>query len=141
MRVLIDASAFVKLLIAEPGREEVAAIWADADAVLASRILYPEARSALARAHRHRRLSAGGLRTAREGLEMRWDQVGVVELHDGVARLAGDVAEMLGLRARDAVHVASALIVGETTLVTFDERLASAAHEAGLAVAGVSPGE
>jgi hypothetical protein len=137
MRILIDASAFVKLLIAEPGREQATAIWSDADAVLASRILYPEARGALARAHRERRLSSGGLRAARKHLELRWDQLGIVELHDGVARLAGDIAEMLGLRAGDAVHLASALIVGpDTTLVTYDERLASAAHEAGLAVAG-----
>ena len=141
MKILIDASAFVKLLIEEPGSDEAASIWDEATDLLASRFLYPEARAALGRAARLGRLTPRGLERSRGLLEARWAEVRVVELHDGLDRLAGEVAELLGLRAGDAVHLASALIVGETTLVTFDERLASAAHEAGLAVAGVSPGE
>jgi predicted nucleic acid-binding protein len=60
-----------------------------------------------------------------------------VELEPGVARAAGEVAEGFGLRAYDAVHLASALVVdeGDTLVGTGDRALATAASAAGLGVA------
>lgn len=52
------------------------------------------------------------------------------EVRDNAARLPG------GLRSLDAVHVASAALLGSelTALITYDQRMAEAAHHAGLPV-------
>jgi uncharacterized protein len=66
----------------------------------------------------------------------------VVELDEGLGEAAGDLAEHHDLRALDAVHLASALAGGRRVIVaTWDDRLATAAREAGLTVAPVpNPG-
>jgi uncharacterized protein len=135
VRALIDTSALVKILMEEPGGDEAVDLWDGAEIVLASRLLYPEARSAVARAHRGGRLSQRQLRLARDRLEARWTEVRVVELSEDVARLAGDASEAYGLAAGDAVHLASGLVVGGVTLITWGRRLGLAAHDAGLSVA------
>ena len=60
-----------------------------------------------------------------------------MEVHPHLAQAAGDGAKRFDLRAYDAVHLASALVVdeGSTVLVTWDHALASAASAAGLNVA------
>ena len=60
----------------------------------------------------------------------------MVELDGSVAEIAGDVAERFALRAYDAVHLASALAIGDDDLVllTWDERLAAAGRRAELDV-------
>lgn len=56
-----------------------------------------------------------------------------------LTRQAGDLAEDLALRGYDAVHLASALALGDdTTLVTWDEDLKRAAAQSGCAVAPAS---
>jgi uncharacterized protein len=53
-----------------------------------------------------------------------------------LAREAGELAEELALRAYDAVHLASALALGDaTTLISWDRELRLAAAERGCAVA------
>jgi len=52
-----DTSAVVPLLIAEPGSARAATLWDQADRVISVRLLYPEARTALADAKRLGRLS------------------------------------------------------------------------------------
>ncbi len=96
----------------------------------------PESRAALAAAHRGRRLSAAGYRKAREQFESLRDELTLVGIDGPLAQRAGDLAEELGLRGYDAVHLASALSLGtETTLVTWDEDLKRAAAKSGIAVA------
>ena len=64
MIAFFDTSALLKLIIAEPGEEAALGVWGDADEVVASVLLYPEARAALARARRGRRVR-GAARCAR----------------------------------------------------------------------------
>jgi predicted nucleic acid-binding protein len=60
----------------------------------------------------------------------------LVGLDQALARRAGDVAAEVGLRGYDAVHLASAMLLGATTtFVTWDAELRSAAHGCGLSVA------
>lgn len=70
---------------------------------------------------------------AREAVGERLDDVGITT---EVLRLAGSVAEVHVLRAYDAVHLASALLVDDAEMIfaTGDRRLAAAAREAGLVV-------
>jgi uncharacterized protein len=58
----------------------------------------------------------------------------------GLARRAGEYAEDLGLRGYDAVHLATALELGdeEVVVVTWDRDLARATEQVGLGLAGLS---
>jgi len=127
----------VKLLLAEEGSGQAAELWDGAAAVRMASVGYAEVRAALAAARRSRRLSRGGLATARAKLERRWSEIDVQDLDDLLVRMAGDVAETFALRALDAVHLAAALALDDEELVfaSWDERLRTAAQTEGLAVA------
>jgi predicted nucleic acid-binding protein len=111
-------------------------LWNSRHRVALGTLAYPEARAALAAARRARRLTAIGYRTAVEDLEMLHAGALIVEIDDSLARRAGDLAAEHQLRGYDAVHLASALRLGDQTmLVTWDVRLHAAAVASGLAVA------
>lgn len=102
-------------------------------------LAYPEARAALAAAHRDGRLTAAGYRTAVTDFETLHATALIVGIDDSLARHAGDLAAEHRLRGYDAVHLASALRLGpQTTIVTWDERLKDASAAAGLGVAPAS---
>lgn len=132
-----DSSAFVKLLIEEPGRDLAVDVWNDADRNIASRLAIPEVSAALAAASRSGRLDA---RSARE-VRRRWAQhlrsVELIELSVIVGDRAADLAVEHTLSGADAVHLASVLMLAqaEPVLITWDRRLAAAAATAGLSVA------
>lgn len=82
------------------------------------------------------RLTAANHLKAVEDFEAIQDELLLVGVDGPLAREAGDLAEQLGLRGYDAVHLASALTLGEpTTVVTWDEDLRSAAAGSGCAIA------
>jgi predicted nucleic acid-binding protein len=111
------------------------AVWSSESPLLSSRLTYVEARAAVAAARRSRRLSRTGHLRAREQLESLWEQIDVIELDAPLAQSADGLAEAHGLRAGDAVQLASALLSRAPVLATWDVALARAATEAGLAVA------
>lgn len=112
-------------------------LWSSADAVWSARLVYVEARSALARAFRDRRVSPRILAESRLNLEARFARLDLVELVPTVVALAGDLAEAHRLRAYDAVHVASALALDDPDLivVSWDRDVRRAAAGAGLDIA------
>jgi uncharacterized protein len=134
-----DASAFVKLMLPELGSGEALDLWRRADHVLSSRLLYPEGRSAVARAVRAGRLQRRRGRQAREVLETLWRDVDVIELGPPLAKLAGDLAEQHSLKASDAVHLAAATAMSTSPLVfvASDLALTDAARRDGFTVAAV----
>ncbi len=139
MILYLDASAVVKLYVAEAASDLVRELVEQADAIFTVRITYAEVRAALARGRREGLLSAGKLRAAVRLLDEDWGRYSVVEVSDALVRLAGSLSERHALRGYDAVQLAGALEVsevGETTRFgCFDERLAVAADGEGLAVA------
>lgn len=104
---------------------------------MASNVLVdPEGRAALASARRANRLSAGDYGKAVTDFESLQGELVMVGVDGQLARHAGELAEELGLRGYDAVHLASAFALGsETTLVTWDRDLAGAAMSSGFGVA------
>jgi predicted nucleic acid-binding protein len=138
--VYFDASAFVKLLVEEPGTELAVALWDGCDAAVSSRLAYPEVRAALAAAHRNHDLDRDGLAQAEESWAEFWGATRPVELTPTVSRHAGDLAKELSLRGADAVHLASALALSDQSLVVavWDRRLHAGALSARLRVAPVS---
>jgi len=132
--VYFDSSAFVKLLVDEPGTELAEGLWTGCDAAVSSRLAYPEVRAALAAAHRARRLRSAELGRAEATWERIWAATRPVELTDAVTRHAGHLATDHALGGADAVHLASLLAVGraETLMAVWDLRLRSGAHSAGV---------
>jgi uncharacterized protein len=135
--VYFDASAFVKLLAEEPGTDLAAQLWDGCDAAVASRLAYPEVRAALAAAGRNHDLSEDELDGAEQAWEEYWAASRPVELTAAVERHAGQFAREHALRGADAVHLASALAIGDPDLVfaAWDRRLHTGAQAAGIRVA------
>ena len=127
----------MKLLIREAGSDQASYLVESATELTSASIGYVEARSAIGRASRAGRLSAGRQGVARAELEGIWAEMTVVDLDDELVTTAGDVAETHGLGAGDAIHLAVAVALDAPLLVfaSWDEALRSAAREVALAVA------
>lgn len=125
----------MKLVVFEPGSTEAIAAWHDAERVVSSLLLYPEARAAIGRAARSHRLEDRALRVARSALDRLWRDVDRIAITERLAREAGKLAELHALRAYDAVHLASLQSVNdrETVLIAADGALLEAAHAHGFA--------
>lgn len=134
MIAYFDTSAFLKMVIAEPGSGTVAQAWTATTSIVVGRLLYPEARAALAAALRAGRVPPRQYPALRTRLDELWDDCAVIELTPAVAAAAGDVAEHDGLRGYDAVHLTTALRVMADVLVCADGDLLQAARARGLAV-------
>ena len=157
MILYLDTSALVKLYVEEPGREEVENAVQEVRVVAVSEIGYVEARSALARKEREGSFSPDEHDAAVEQLQ--WDYREVYLSRPVTGDLivhAGELAREHGLRAYDAVHLATALVLREESrelaetsqqsgastpqeggelqvaLMTFDRSLAKAARNEGL---------
>jgi predicted nucleic acid-binding protein len=100
-------------------------------------LVYPEGRAALAAARRSGRLGEKDHARALADFEDLVSDLALIGVDEPLARSAGALAEEFELRGYDAVHLATALRLGEnvTVLVTWDGDLAEAAIEAGLAIA------
>lgn len=137
-----DTSAVIPLLVEEAGSDVAGRLWDTADHVVSSRLVYAEARAALAQAHRTDRIDSGGLRRVVDELEGLVGDLDLVEVAPVVVQRAGQLAELLALRGYDAVHLGSAESIADPDLVLVagDRRLLRAAGELRLAVADVSAG-
>ena len=134
-----DTSAVIKLLLDEDGSELVDELWSRASSRLASRLVYPEARAALAAARRAARIDERAHRATVRELDAACAAMRLVGVDWQLALSAGDAAERYALRGYDAVHLVTALNVHDAALVivTWDRDLAHAALAAGQHVAPV----
>jgi len=132
----LDSSAIIKqYLVDESGMTELAAITGAVTGVVTSRLSYVEVRAGLASARRASRLSPVAHDRAVASFDTAWAAFDVVELDESVSSRAGVIAAAFGLRAGDAVQLASVLELDleETMLVAWDVRLTRAARAAGVA--------
>lgn len=137
MKLYLDTSALVKLYVAEEGSPSVRGALDRAAFVATSAIAYVEARAAFVRRRRERRLSARGYRSIIQSLDADWTHYVVVEVTDSLIRESARFAERYGLRAYDAVHLASAAVLRgglaePITFASWDLGLEKAARRAGL---------
>ncbi|MCY4101705.1 MAG: type II toxin-antitoxin system VapC family toxin [bacterium] len=137
MIVYFDTSAIIPLIIDEPGSPLCERFWNDATQAVSSRLLYVEARAALARAQRLGRLSLDDSAASVESLDEIASEIASVEVTESLVWTAGRLAEEEGLRGYDAVHLAAALAVAgtDTVFISGDQELLAAAARLGLAVA------
>lgn len=124
-----DTSAVVPLIISEASTERCTRLWNESSRVVSVRLLYPEARAALAKARRMGRLTSAQLAQAVQELNSIISEVDHIEV-------TADLAQAHDLRGHDAVHLAAtmALADGDLVVVTGDADLAAAAAEIGIAV-------
>jgi predicted nucleic acid-binding protein len=130
--VYLDSSAFVKVLVEEPETEALRVALADlgrGSRFVSSALLRVEAMRAVLP------LGAEGRRVVREGLR----RIDLVAIDDRILETAG-LLEPSALRTLDAIHLATALALGDdlSVIVTYDRRMAAGAEGLGLRV--LSPG-
>jgi predicted nucleic acid-binding protein len=132
-----DTSALIKLVLSERGSELAATLWESAEPAASTILSYPEGRAALAAAQRSGRIGRDTYEGSLAKFETLHEELISVGVDERLARSAGDHAARLRLRGYDAVHLATALELGETevVVVTWDQDLGRAAESAGLAVA------
>jgi predicted nucleic acid-binding protein len=131
-----DTSAIVPLLVDEPTSSACERFWNGATRVVTARVMYAEARAALAMARRLDRLDSRRSRQAISELDVLTDEIDHVELDHRLVHEAGELAERRSLKGYDAIHLAAALTVADADLVMVsnDRRLTEAASALGLNV-------
>lgn len=106
------------------------------DTVVASALARVEARAALARARRGRRLAARREREVWDRFGRMWETAAVVEVDPTLLAIATDLAAKHGLRGYDAVQLASGLrasdVTGDRGFACLDAELNGAASAEGL---------
>lgn len=127
----------MKVLAREPDYDVVISLMGSAHRLFVASIGYVEARSALGALARDGRLQGRRGAQARLELEQVWRDVNVVHLDDRLVDIAAETADRSQLRAGDAIHLSSALVLADPDLVlaTWDHELGRAARDAGVAVA------
>jgi predicted nucleic acid-binding protein len=125
-------------VVVEDGSDLAAELWGSAFPAASSILSYPEGRAALAAARRQGRLRKDEHAQALAAFEELQEDLISVGVDSSLARRAGEHAEGLGLRGYDAVHLATALELGdeEVVVVTWDRELARASERVGLGIAG-----
>lgn len=131
-----DSSALVKLVLPELGTEEARAVWDVTGSCVTSWLTSAETAAALGAAHRSKRLSRSGFRRSMDLLDQAESGMVHVRVTESVARLAAELAVRHSLRGADAVHLASALLIGgDPVFACWDERLRRGAAAEGLILA------
>lgn len=123
-----DTSALIPLIVEEAASASCDRLWRLAERRVSSVVVWPEAASALAKAHRLGRLDDDGLRDSIADLERVINECELRNVDRECAESAAGVALRLGLRGFDAVHVDTALQLGgeDFVAVTGDRAMASA---------------
>jgi predicted nucleic acid-binding protein len=133
-----DTSALVKLYADEPGAKSARAAALEAELIATSIITYAEIRSAFARKLRFAEITALALSRLKEQFEHGWESFQIVPIEDNTVRRAAELAEAHGLKGFDAVHLASADLLGtrfgKVTFACFDAELSRAASACGMAL-------
>lgn len=126
----------MKLYLDEAGSDDAREVWESELAVSTSEISQVELSCALAAAIRGRRLQAGRLEVAVCDGTALWERAEAVTVDSDILRSASRLGATHGLRALDALHIASALVLMEAspTLVSWDLNQRRAARAEGLPV-------
>lgn len=132
MILFCDTSALIKLLISEPGSDQMQECSLHAEAMAVCRITWAEAMAGMARRQREDPISGDGIEQARQRLTLAWDQFTIVEVSQQLVETAGRFADGFALRGYDSVQLAAAHELDQNTdqpltFACFDRRLKQAA--------------
>lgn len=107
MILFCDTSALIKLLIREPGSDQMAENSLHAEAIAVCRITWAEAMAGMARRQRDDPISGDDIEQARQRLIDRWDHFTIVEVSQRLVETAGRFADVFSLRGYDSVQLAA----------------------------------
>ena len=133
MILFCDTSALIKLLIDEPGSDQIHQASQAALVIAACRITWAEAMAAMARRQREDPVSADAIEQARQRLNQLWTFLSIVEVSQDLVETAGRFADGFALRGYDSVQLAAAYTLQRTaaqplSFACFDRRLNQAAQ-------------
>lgn len=132
MTTYVDSSALLKRYVAEGDSDRANELLAREPELVTGRHTMVEVRRNLARLLPRTAVVAARADFARDLLS-----VSIIELDAGTCELAATIAEQLGVRTLDALHLGAARRLGASVrFLTFDVRQADAARSLGFAVAG-----
>lgn len=136
MRLYLDTSALIPLIMSEPASPACRSLWSQAETVVSSALTHVEATATLARAVRGGRLQVSEHRSALTALDDAWSRVAVVPADRPRLTVAARLATAHALRGYDAVHCASAVLLvdGDLTAASGDQELLAAWRAEGLAI-------
>jgi uncharacterized protein len=137
MRVYFDSSAFVKRYINEPGTNSVLAWCEQATEIVMSGIALPELISAFCRLQREARITSTQYRQLKSLLLADIEDVALADLNPAVLAATIMNLETSPLRAMDAIHIGSALVLKVDVFLSADSRQLEAASRAGLQVEAI----
>jgi predicted nucleic acid-binding protein len=134
MLVFFDSSAFVKRYIHESGTDQVLG-WCDkATEIGLASIILPEIISAFCRLRRESIISEVQYRQLKSLLFADIEDAALCDLAPTVLAQTISALENNKLRAMDAIHIASAVIMKADIFISADKRQCEAAVQAGLRV-------
>lgn len=139
MIAYLDTSALVKLVLDEPGSAVADEVWERADFSFCARVAQVELHAAIAGAARFNRIRDQEISAAFGDAEEVLRQCQLIEVDHDLANSAVRIVYEHPLAGYDAVHLAAAESLGSSVLmVTWDGRIAAAAHDRGLEVIGAA---
>lgn len=127
----LDTSALLRLYTREPDYGQVVAHKEQAGGVVCHVITYVEMVSAFTGRRTRRLMTGRAYQTALEAFKNDWPTFRHVALDEELLQDAADLAQVHGLRAYDAVHLAAARAASPLGLqfMTFDLKLRAVAEE------------
>ena len=133
MTTYVDSSMLLKRYVEEPDSDVAVALLNGDPVLVTSWISLVETRRNLARL-----LGGSVLDAARRQLVRDLDGMALVAVDEETCNTAARIAEDLGVRSLDAIHLASAqrLLIPAIAFITFDRRQAQAARSLGFTVLG-----
>ncbi|HET7027812.1 MAG TPA: type II toxin-antitoxin system VapC family toxin [Candidatus Limnocylindrales bacterium] len=133
MTLYIDSSALLKRYVDEADSDRADAILRSDGSLLTARHTVVEVRRNLARL-----LASSALSAARAAFADDLAAISIIELDPVTCEHAATIAETIGVRTLDALHLAAAQRIDApgVSFVTFDIRQAQAARTLGLTVVG-----
>ena len=121
------------LVLDEPDSAVASQVFQLADRRSTSVITYAECRAAIAAAERRRRFKASDARKAVSTLDDLWETLDRVAVTEAIVHQAGDLADRLGLRGLDSIHLASTIaLMPDVALACWDKQLTEAAAAEGI---------
>lgn len=138
MILYLDTSALVKRYFLEQQSEELLSKWVQAVNIVASSVAYAETVASFFRKKREAALEEEVIQPVLEAFFLDWKSFLRVEVTDELNEIILRVVESYPLRGFDAIHLASAILTrgslpDDFLFACFDQRLAQAAREEGLA--------
>jgi predicted nucleic acid-binding protein len=139
MNLYADTSALVKKYIQEAGSEQVIAFFDQHPLIGTAVLTQAEVASAMAKALRSGWVDESAILTAWHDFLSHWPAYVRLPVSAGIVEHAAAIAQQHGLRAYDAIHLASALawedVIGdEVVFVCYNLNLSKVAGQEGLQV-------